>query len=513
MIRCKISGTHVLQSFEECPMYQSISYADEEFIQVDIHLNSDTKKELGIMLMCPDFHPPLLNTTMDDIPLPSIIKINPNCMFRDKVRLGDVLVAVDGRSIRRLMNIPEIISKKQKEGQLKLTFVRKNEHINITTNDQEVVRKVETQNMKRDNSECTTLQNIDVVVGTVEISSLKLVHNVYDIVIDTYLPPGTLGMILATMQQHENVEVLAVEDSSILVNLGVEYKDHILAVDDVRINKNIDVQALLKSKSKNRVRKVTFGKRLFRNKVYSFEVKNIRFSMEGYRNFELYLPQGRLGIDLQASHSGVWVNAVLPNSMLYGIIEINDRILAVEGMSWQQVDVVNFLRLNMFNRVRKIIIAKPESRVKSSDECFCTCPNAICDDKCACKLRCSTCSNMCQCLIKTGRCDNSYTKLQGNVSDSDDHDSSESMPWILAQSQVKGLRKSLPTCAKNSANLSIQEVIDCIGIGNCDFVPFQPSVPFVTTNINESGHNRKSAPRKRQFLYSNQGPYSALMTE
>ena len=44
---------------------------------------------------------------------------------RDILSAEDILVAVDGKDIHRLVNVPEIIKSKLKKGPLKLTFIRK----------------------------------------------------------------------------------------------------------------------------------------------------------------------------------------------------------------------------------------------------------------------------------------------------------------------------------------------------------------------------------------------------
>ena len=73
------------------------------------------------------------------------------------------------------------------------------------------------------------------------------------------------------MAFYDGVTVKIIDNRSILLGLGVECMDQVLAIDDVHVDKNMYVPSLLNEKSMNEVLKVNFGKRLLRQKVYCFQ--------------------------------------------------------------------------------------------------------------------------------------------------------------------------------------------------------------------------------------------------
>jgi len=90
-----------------------------------VPFSDGSNAKLGILLKCPMIFSPSLSFRINDTPCPQIYGIDSRCKFKDTVRIGDILVAVDGKDIHRLVNVPEIIKSKLKKGPLKLTFIRK----------------------------------------------------------------------------------------------------------------------------------------------------------------------------------------------------------------------------------------------------------------------------------------------------------------------------------------------------------------------------------------------------
>ena len=102
---------------------------DGKFIQFDVqvHVRNGTDPKLGILLKVPVLNSSILNSITNDIPRPVVQFIDQQCEYKNAVGVGDILVAVDGKDVCRLLEKPEKITEMLMIRPVKLTFIRKDE--------------------------------------------------------------------------------------------------------------------------------------------------------------------------------------------------------------------------------------------------------------------------------------------------------------------------------------------------------------------------------------------------
>ena len=111
----------MLRSFRDCPNY-AVKDDDKRYNMYDVSCDFKEGSNVGVLLKCPVYHPTKKRKFLNETSKVVVKSIDPTSKYKSLISIGDILVAINGRDVRYLVDASEVILRLRDQESLVLTF-------------------------------------------------------------------------------------------------------------------------------------------------------------------------------------------------------------------------------------------------------------------------------------------------------------------------------------------------------------------------------------------------------